>query len=177
MSGGDSRHIPVFCILFKTTLGWCGVVDSPKGILRIEIGYPRREQLHKQIANRFGNLIVNDRITGGVVDRITRYFSGEKVLFNYAMDWSSLSPFQRKAFKEAMKISYGTVETYGNLAYRIGCPDGSRAVGGALSKNPFPLVVPCHRIIRGDGKLGGFSAAGGIALKRKLLQLEGVIHS
>ena len=168
---------PIYYFLFKTPLGWCGVVDSTKGVLRVEIGYPGREPLLKKIVNRFGNRQVNDGVRRDLVNGITRYFSGEKVLFNCAMDWSSLSPFQRKVFKEAMKVPYGTAVAYGNLACRIGCPNGSQAVGGALSKNPFPLLIPCHRIIRGDRKLGGFSAPGGIALKRKLLRLEGVIPS
>jgi methylated-DNA-[protein]-cysteine S-methyltransferase len=108
-----------------------------------------------------------------VIDKIKRYCSGENVSFaGCKMDWSSLSPFQQKVLKPAMKIPYGTVETYGSLARKIGCPRGSRAVGSALAQNPFPLVIPCHRIIRGDGKPGGFSAGGGVVLKKKLLQME-----
>ena len=158
--------------LFNTSLGWCGVVDSPKGVLRIVIGYPKRKQLLTQLFVGLGDSIKNDHVPGDLVDTIKRYFCGERVFFNCVMDWSSLSPFQQKVFKEARKVPYGTVETYGNLARRVGSPNGSRAVGGALARNPFPLVVPCHRIVRGDGQLGGFSAGEGIALKRKLLRLE-----
>jgi len=160
--------------IFKTTIGWCGVVNSKKGALRILIGYPKREQLMREILDEFGNSIINSPARGNMVEEIKRYLSGEKVFFHCAIDWSSLSPFQRKVFKAARKIPYGTIETYGNLALKAGCPGGARAVGRALSRNPFPLVIPCHRIVRGDGKLGGFSAVGGIRLKRKLLKLGGV---
>jgi methylated-DNA-[protein]-cysteine S-methyltransferase len=88
------------------------------------------------------------------------------------MDWSSLTPFQHKVLKETMKIPYGTVTTYGNLSLKIRCPGGFRAVGNALAKNPFPLLVPCHRIVRSDGKIGGFSAGRGKKLKEKLLRME-----
>ena len=90
------------------------------------------------------------------------------------MDWSSLTPFECAVLNETMKIPYGTVTTYGILAQKIGSPRGSRAVGNALSNNPFPLLIPCHRIVRSDGKIGGFSAGGGKKLKEKLLRMEQV---
>jgi len=165
----------IFYSLFKTTIGWCGLLRSERGILRLFIGCPKREQLLKQILQEFGNSIVRAPATGEMIDKIKSYCSGEKVIFDKcAVDWSLLSPFQQKVFKAAIRIPYGTVETYASLARKVGCPNGSRAVGNALARNPFPLVVPCHRIIRGDGKLGGFSAWGGIALKERLLNLEGV---
>jgi len=67
----------------------------------------------------------------------------------------------------------GTTATYGEIARTIGRPDGARDVGAALSRNPFPIVVPCHRVIAANGALTGFSAAGGLATKRKMLELEG----
>jgi methylated-DNA-[protein]-cysteine S-methyltransferase len=148
------------------------VVTTGKVALRIAIGFSEREQLLKQILKEFGSAIEKKPARMSITGEMKQYFSGKEVFLNCAMDWSSLSPFQQKVYKAAMKVPYGTVETYGNLARRIGCPKGARAVGGALSKNPFPLVVPCHRIVRGDGGLGGFSARGGIVLKKKLLKLE-----
>jgi methylated-DNA-[protein]-cysteine S-methyltransferase len=159
--------------LFPTSIGWCGVLTVPRGLLRLYVGYTNRNQLLNQIAGTSGGSIEKVPATGMLIDKIKRYCSGEKVSFGGCkMDWSSLSTFQQKVLKAAMKIPYGSVETYGSLARKIGCPRGSRAVGNALSKNPFPLVIPCHRIVRGDGKPGGFSAGGGVALKNRLLQLE-----
>lgn len=160
--------------LFKTPVGWCGVVNSERGILRILLGYQKRRHLLKQIVDEFGKNVIKAPTAAKIVETIKRYFSGEKVCFRCALEWSSLSPFQRKVFKAAMKIPYGTIESYGRLARRAGFPNGSRAVGGALSTNPFPLVVPCHRIVREDGGLGGFSAGGGVTLKKKILKLEGI---
>jgi len=174
MNGKKNNHLLRSYSIFKTTIGWCGLVNAKKGALRILIGYPKQKQLLMQILHEFGTNVIKAPATGDIVEKIKRYLSGERVFFNCAIDWSYLSPFQRKVFKLAMKVSYGTIERYGNLARKAGCPSGSRAVGRVLSKNPFPLVIPCHRIVRGDGTLGGFSAGGGIKLKRKLLKLEGV---
>ena len=160
--------------VFKTGIGWCGVVSSKKGILRILIGYPSPERILRKIVAEFGRSIAKTPAKGNIADKIKRYFSGEKVSFKCVLDWYSLSPFQKKVFKAVMKVPYGAVESYGSLAKKAGCPKGSRAVGGALARNPFPLVVPCHRVIREDGSLGGFSAGGGIILKKRLLKLEGV---
>ncbi|MCK5011203.1 MAG: methylated-DNA--[protein]-cysteine S-methyltransferase [Deltaproteobacteria bacterium] len=166
----------IYYSIFKTKIGWCGLLRSERGILRIFIGCPKSGQLLKQITHEFGNNIVRAPAKEAMVDKIKRYCAGEKVIFDKsAVDWSLLTPFQKSVFKEAMKIPYGAVEAYSGLARKSGCPNGSRAVGNALAKNPFPLVVPCHRIIRGDGRLGGFSAWGGIALKERLLKLEGVM--
>jgi len=164
----------VSCAIFQTKIGWCAVVATGKAVLRIVIGFSEREQLLKQILKEFGSAIEKKPARMSITGEMKQYFSGKEVFLNCAMDWSSLSPFQQKVYKAAMKVPYGTVDTYGNLARRIGCPKGARAVGGALAKNPFPLVVPCHRIVRGDGSLGGFSARGGSVLKKKLLRLERV---
>lgn len=78
--------------------------------------------------------------------------------------------FQKLVWKETMKIPYGYTATYKEIAERIGNPKSYRAVGNALGKNPLPIIIPCHRVIKGDGKLGGFT--GGINLKKFLLKLE-----
>ena len=159
--------------LFPTAIGWCGVLTAQRGLLRLYVGSAKRDQLSHHILDGGGSHIKKVPATGMVIDKIKRYCSGENVSFaGCSMEWSYLSPFQQKVLKAAMKIPYGTVETYGSLARKIGCPRGSRAVGSALAQNPFPLVIPCHRIIRGDGKPGGFSAGGGVVLKKKLLQME-----
>lgn len=159
--------------LFKLNIGWLGVVKNKKGIRRIFIGYSKRNLLIKHIIEEFGETIIKENPVGELIEKINRYCLGEKISFNrYKMDWSPLTPFQCTVLNETMKIPYGTVVTYESLAQKIGFPRGFRAVGNALSKNPFPLLVPCHRIVRGDGKIGGFSAGGGKKLKEKLLRME-----
>lgn len=165
--------------MFKTTIGWCGLLRWERGIVRLYIGCPEREKLLNQITRECGHSVLRAPAKGELVDRIKSYCSGEKVFFDPCdLDWSFKTSFQKRVYQAVMNIPYGTTETYGGLARKCDCPSGSRAVGNALASNPFPLVVPCHRIIRRDGRLGGFSAWGGVALKESLLKLEGVmIHS
>lgn len=159
--------------LFPTAIGWCGMLTARSGLLRLYVGYTSREHLLKGIVRTDGDRMNKPSAAGTLMKRIKRFCSGENVSFeDCAMDWSSLSAFQQKVLRAARKVPYGSVETYGSLAERIGCPRGARAVGNALAKNPFPLVIPCHRIVRGDGRPGGFSAGMGVSLKKKLLLLE-----
>ena len=83
--------------------------------------------------------------------------------------------FQIKVWSELKKIPKGQVRTYKEIAIAIGKPNSARAVANACGKNPRPIKIPCHRVIRTDGGLGGYSAKGGVSQKRKLLQMEGVI--
>lgn len=85
------------------------------------------------------------------------------------------TPFQKLVWKELLNIKKGEVLTYTELAKRIGKPNAFRAVANAVGKNPLAPIVPCHRVIRSDGKLGGYSGPGGIEMKKKLLKNEGVI--
>ena len=82
--------------------------------------------------------------------------------------------FQRTVWKEISKIPFGETRTYKDLAIAIGKPNSSRAVANACGKNPYPVIIPCHRVIRSDGKLGGYSGAGGVKKKKELLKLENV---
>jgi methylated-DNA-[protein]-cysteine S-methyltransferase len=100
-----------------------------------------------------------------------QYFRGGPVDFSsLRLDFSEGTPFQRKVWKATKEIPYGRLETYKSLAYKIN-HKGYRSVGGALGKNPFLIAVPCHRVIRTNGDLGGFGA--GLDLKKYLLRLEG----
>ncbi len=89
-----------------------------------------------------------------------------------AVDWSRMPPFQRRVLQETARIPYGTVRSYGDVADLIGAPRAQRAVGTALARNPVPLLVPCHRVVRGDGTLGNYGM-GGTERKRALLAAEG----
>ncbi len=101
---------------------------------------------------------------------ILRYLMGENVDFlKYEPDLSSLTGFEQKVLGETSKISYGATITYSELADRIGSSGGAQAVGQALSKNPYPIVIPCHRVIAKYG-IGGYN--GGVKLKKWLLEIE-----
>jgi O-6-methylguanine DNA methyltransferase len=114
------------------------------------------------------------------------YFSGKRTSFKSVKVDLFGTPFELRVCEELRKIPFGKVISYAELARRAGSPGGARAAAGALAKNPVPLIVPCHRIIRASGTLGGYSAGGkgrgrggsgklrGVELKRALLELEGV---
>ena len=109
-------------------------------------------------------------------ERIQRFLEGEAV--DYKLDRIALercSEFQKRVLLAEYEIPRGWVSTYGRIARSLGIPNGARAVGGALSGNPFPIIIPCHRAIRSNGELGGFQ--GGLRMKRALLEREGIEFS
>ncbi|MDH4210149.1 MAG: methylated-DNA--[protein]-cysteine S-methyltransferase [candidate division WOR-3 bacterium] len=104
---------------------------------------------------------------------IASFLCGREIKFNLdPVDWSMTSGFQRRVLLLENKIPRGMVSTYGRIARKLGLPRAARAVGNALARNPFPLIIPCHRAVRFDGSLGGY--AGGVRMKKMLLELEGV---
>lgn len=109
------------------------------------------------------------------VDRLRAYANGVLVDFSdVELDLKGMTSFQQRVLGECREISYGRTLSYGDLARRVGSPRAARAVGSVMAINPVPLVVPCHRVIGGGGNLGGYSASQGIAMKHRLLKLEGV---
>jgi methylated-DNA-[protein]-cysteine S-methyltransferase len=101
------------------------------------------------------------------------YLRGEEISFPLdALALDSVSPFQRRVLVAEHSIPRGSVSTYGRIAAHLSSPDGARAVGRALATNPFPVLIPCHRAVRSDGRLGGYQ--GGLRMKRALLAMEGV---
>jgi methylated-DNA-[protein]-cysteine S-methyltransferase len=104
---------------------------------------------------------------------LTRFLSGQAVEFSTDnLDWSQCSEFQRRVLLLEHAIPRGRISTYGRIAAHMGKPDAARAVGSALARNPFPLIIPCHRALAADLSLGGYQ--GGLATKRRLLEFEGI---
>ena len=107
------------------------------------------------------------------VDALVAHLRGElQDLTELAIDLEGAAAFDRRVYELTRQIPPGRTRTYGELATDLGEPGLSRAVGQALGRNPVPLIVPCHRVVRADGEVGGFSAAGGTALKTRLLSIE-----
>jgi methylated-DNA-[protein]-cysteine S-methyltransferase len=157
---------------FLTPFGWCGIVGGGAGLLRIYLPEPDRDSLHGRMAEQFSGMSWGETCFKDVVQELQGYFSGEIPRFDSRLDFDRATAFQRKVWHAARAIAYGQVRTYGWLARSIGNPRAMRAVGAALGRNPFPIIIPCHRVIREDGGLGGFSAVQGIELKKSLLRLE-----
>jgi methylated-DNA-[protein]-cysteine S-methyltransferase len=111
-----------------------------------------------------------DESLAELAQALSTYLQGSPLAWEGALDVRGLPEFALQVYERAREIPFGQVTTYGEIARRIGKPRAVRAVGTALHRNPFPIVVPCHRVIQEGGKLGGFAC--GIAMKRRLLALE-----
>jgi methylated-DNA-[protein]-cysteine S-methyltransferase len=111
------------------------------------------------------------------VDRVRReldeYFAGKRREFDLETDLSPVPAFQRQVLRELARVPFGQVTTYGALAAKVGKPQAARAIGGAMNRNPIPIVLPCHRVVGANGKLVGY--AGGLDRKEALLRLEGAL--
>ncbi|MFW9867225.1 MAG: methylated-DNA--[protein]-cysteine S-methyltransferase [Candidatus Thorarchaeota archaeon] len=108
--------------------------------------------------------------------KIQRFLNGEKIKFNLDLvDFNKCFDIQKKVLLAEYEIPRGWISTYKRIAEKIGIPSGARVVGNALARNPFPIIIPCHRAIKTNGELGGFQ--GGVSMKRILLEMEGIEFS
>lgn len=156
----------------KTSQGYAGFVASPRGVRHVYL--PQRDVAHltRAIKKDAAEAVEDRRLMPRLADALQRYFAGEPVRFEVRLDWRGRSPFQVDVWEACRRIGYGQTRSYKSLAERVGRPGGARAVGMAMRRNPCPIVVPCHRVLKSDGSLGGFSSPGGTALKQHLLRME-----
>jgi methylated-DNA-[protein]-cysteine S-methyltransferase len=152
--------------LADTRAGPVTVWVSPAGVRRIEFGALPRED-HTEPPGSWPPLLQS------VVTQLEEYFDKSRQVFDLPLDFSdTLTDFQRDVYDRLMRIEYGHVASYGQIARDVGRPDMARAVGQAVGANPLPIVVPCHRVVASDGSLTGFG--GGLRAKAALLKLEGI---
>lgn len=159
--------------VFETPAGTCGIAWRKPGIRAIQLPEGSRSATRARLfARGVGDERPPPPPVRQVVDRITALLGGEATdLGGTRLDWTGVSGFQRRVYEATRCIPFGETATYGDVAQWIGMPTAARAVGRALGCNPFPLVVPCHRVVGASG-IGGFSATGGADLKRRLLEIE-----
>jgi len=166
--------------LFDSPIGRCGIVWSERGIAGVQLPEARDAATRARLQKRFPGLLeVADppREVQRAIGAIGALLRGEaNEVAEIELDWSGVAPFQRRVYEAARAIGPGETLSYGGVAAQLGDPGKARAVGQALGRNPFAIVVPCHRVLAANGKLGGFSANGGAATKLRLLALEGT-HS
>lgn len=159
-----------------------GSVDTPAGKLLVavtarglaRVAFPSEsvEAIVAELSTKISPRILESaRATDEVRRELEQYFDGKRTSFDLPIDWRLSHGFARKTLHAITKVPFGTVTTYGDLAKRLGSPRAARAVGNALGSNPIPIVVPCHRVVRAGGDLGGYG--GGVGRKRLLLSLEG----
>jgi methylated-DNA-[protein]-cysteine S-methyltransferase len=168
-------HEPQAFSVFATAIGDCALAWNDAGVFAVWLPEASAARLRSRIAKRYPQAI--EAAPGGsvaaAVAAITALLGGERTdLGTIRIDDSRLDPFDRRVYAAARTIAPGRVVSYAELAARVGPEATAREVGQSLGRNPFPIVVPCHRIVAAGGELGGFSAPGGAATKRRLLTIE-----
>jgi len=157
-------------IIFNTNMGWVGILGSARGLLGTTLPQPSSQEACQLLGDGVNNAVWSQNLFDGLMERLKTYFSEGKIAFPDELDLSPATPFQRKVWEITRLIPYGETRSYTWVAEQIKQPQAARAVGRALARNPLPIIIPCHRVLTIDGKLGGFS--GGVELKRCLLRLE-----
>ena len=147
---------------------------TERGLVRLAFPEEDLDAVLERLAARISPRIVEAPAAPDPLRReLEEYFAGRRRRFELALDWTLVGPFGRRVLRAASAIPYGGVLSYTQVAAEAGSPRGSRAAGNALGSNPIPIVVPCHRVLRSGGALGGY--AGGLERKRWLLELEGAM--
>jgi len=162
--------------LFETSLGWCGLAWTETGLAAVRLPAPDREAARKAVLRQEpGAAEAAPPVwAAAVIADIQDLLAGGKPDFSDApIDFSQVPAFNAGVYAITRAIPPGETLTYGEVAARLGDKNLARAVGKALGENPWPIVVPCHRITAAGGKLGGFTAPGGAGTKLKLLAIEG----
>lgn len=160
-------------VIFKTKWGYFGLAGTKSALCRTYLPESNSASLRRRLLKDLPDAEFDENFFKDLQEQIIGYFEGVRVDFSrvpVALD--GLSIFSRKVLTACRKVEVGRTVTYAELAKKSGRPGASRAVGGVMARNPMPLIIPCHRVIRTDGKMGGFSAPGGIPLKKKMLKLE-----
>jgi methylated-DNA-[protein]-cysteine S-methyltransferase len=162
--------------LFGTAIGSCGIAWGDRGILGVQL--PERDEggTRLRMRRRFRDAaeMVPTVEVQRAIESIAALLRGEaRDLAEVGLDMDGVQPFHRRVYEVARTIPPGSTLSYGDVAKRLGDPTAARAVGQALGQNPFPPIVPCHRVLAGDGTMHGFSAPGGVATKLRLLTIEG----
>ena len=162
--------------LFDTAIGRCAIAWSERGILAMQLPEAAERTTRARVTRRFPQAreASPPAAVRRAIESIAALLRGDpRDLSAVALDMEGVPPFHRRVYAAARKIPPGATLSYGQIAARLGAPHSARAVGQALGRNPFAILVPCHRVLAAGGKPGGFSANGGVATKLRLLAIEG----
>jgi len=160
--------------IFSTDMGWMGVAATVNGVCASVLPHSDKgEAENKLLSGFFPDPEFSSEELKELELEVLAYFRGLTGEIKCQIDWSWATAFQKRVLEVVSSIPFGTVRSYGEVAYLAGCPNGARAVGQVLAANAIPVIIPCHRVIRQNGDLGGFSGAG-LDVKSRLLFLEGV---
>ncbi len=167
---------PAFA-LFETAIGRCAIVWSERGIVGVALPEANDQETRARVLARWEGAREGAPRAGAklAIEAIAGHLGGAaRFLGDVALDTTGIPEFHARVYGSLRAVPSGTTVTYGELALRVGVPGAARAVGRAVATNPFPLLVPCHRVLAAGGRPGGFSAPGGTATKARLLAIEGI---
>jgi len=171
--------------IFKTDWGWMGLATTNRGLAAAVLPKRSRRAVERELTCCLRSPLPSSTREEGKEQDVAAqylkaarkaifiYLAGKRQILDLPLDLERHATFRRKVWQQLQTIPYGRVRSYGWVARKIGKPLAARAVGGACGANPLPLIVPCHRVVAGNGSLGGFS--GGLPVKKRLLRLEGVL--
>lgn len=160
--------------MVKTDWGFFGFVARDGKLSATYLPRPAR-QTKEVIRRNFPDAVENHRLLPRLAAAVSSYYAGEPVRFDVELEDFRMTPFRRKVTEKCRSLAPGETISYGDLARAAGKPGAARAVGQVMATNRLPLVVPCHRVLRSDSSLGGFSSPGGLDDKRRMLELEGAL--
>jgi methylated-DNA-[protein]-cysteine S-methyltransferase len=161
--------------LFDTAIGPCGIAWGPCGIVGVQLPDRDAATTRERLQRRYPDApeAPPPPEEQRTVDDIIALLRGEpRELSNVALDMAGIPAFRQRLYVALRTIQAGSTITYGDLAVRLGDGCTARDVGEAMGKNPFPIIVPCHRVVAANGKMGGFSAQGGVETKLRILNIE-----
>ncbi len=156
--------------IFNTNMGWFGILGSAEGLLATTLPQRSAQAARQLLGDRVNGATRSSDSFEDLVERFGAYLGGHRVAFPDKLDLSPATAFQRQVWAMTGLIPYGETRSYTWVAVQVQKPAAVRAVGQALARNPLPIIIPCHRVLTIDGRLGGYR--GGIEMKKHLLYLE-----
>ncbi|MEV6874014.1 methylated-DNA--[protein]-cysteine S-methyltransferase [Amycolatopsis sp. NPDC051128] len=164
--------------VFDTAIGACGLAWRDDVVIGTSLPEGSASRTRAWLVQRFPDAVEGTppAPVRAAVDGIVALLAGARQdLASVELEFSGVPEFNRRAYEIARTIPPGKTLTYGDIAHRLGRPGSAQAVGQAMGHNPFPIIVPCHRVLAAGGKDGGFSARGGVETKRRMLVIEGAL--
>jgi methylated-DNA-[protein]-cysteine S-methyltransferase len=167
------------CSIYETAAGFGVLAANEAGLVahHLPFGAATRADALELIATTHPHSVLGGSVAANGAELMTGYFAGERPIFELPLVLDGFTPFQKEVYRVVAQIPYGKALTYAEVAAACGAPRGARAIGGAMAKNPLPILIPCHRVVGASGVMTGFTAPGGIDSKRELLLMEGCVFN
>lgn len=162
---------------FRTRLGWIGIAGRKNSLCALSFGHSSEDAARKRLVLAIGQPMVESDWNRTLRQRLVDYAEGAPIIFlDVEVVIERQTPFAASVVVACRRIPYGETRSYGDLARHAGADRAARAVGNVMRTNRCPLVVPCHRVVHGDGRIGQFSAPQGVSMKEQLLSMEAKSH-